>query len=188
MSTEVLRLAAYVAYLGAWVVFASFAILHAIPRSVGPDTSAPVRVSIPAMIGTLLQVVSALPITLSLPDGPLRPERLELAAALMLAPLGALLFVWSLRAAPKSATRNSLVTQGPYRWLRHPIYLAFFAMLVATGLLASAGLRLAAGIFLYLSGSELRIAVEEAELAHRYPEEHERYRRRTRWLYLPGLR
>jgi protein-S-isoprenylcysteine O-methyltransferase Ste14 len=34
--------------------------------------------------------------------------------------------------------RSLLVIRGAYSWLRHPIYLAFLAMLLATGLIASA--------------------------------------------------
>jgi protein-S-isoprenylcysteine O-methyltransferase Ste14 len=146
------------------------------------------RITVSAAAGTLLQVVSALPITLSLPEGPLHPRTPELAGGLILAPLGAILFVWSIRSTPLPPRRDVLVTHGPYRWLRHPMYLAFFAMLVATGLLASASLRLAAAVCLYLAGSELRIAGEESELAEKFPEEHHAYRLRTRWLYLPGLR
>jgi protein-S-isoprenylcysteine O-methyltransferase Ste14 len=187
MASEPLRLAAYIAYLAAWAVFAVVAILHAIPRG-GARVSGQIRITFSAAAGTLLQVVSALPITLSLPEGPLQPRRPELAGALILAPLGAILFLWSIRSTPFQTRRHILVTHGPYRWLRHPIYLAFFAMLLATGLLASARLRLAAAVFLYLAGSELRIAGEESELAGKFPAEHHAYRLRTRWLYLPGLR
>jgi protein-S-isoprenylcysteine O-methyltransferase Ste14 len=81
-----------------------------------------------------------------------------------------------------------LVTGGAYAWLRHPIYLAFLAMLIATGLLASASVQMIAAVILYVTGSELRIAAEESELSEKFPAEYARYRLKTRWRYLPGLR
>ena len=81
-----------------------------------------------------------------------------------------------------------MVTGGAYSWVRHPIYLAFLAMLVATGMLISSGVKLILPVLLYLAGSELRIASEEVELAKRFPDAYAMYRSRTRWRYLPGLR
>ena len=80
------------------------------------------------------------------------------------------------------------MTHGVYARMRHPIYLAFLAMLLATGLLASAGQGLLIAVALYLTGSELRIASEEEDLAREFAAEYEQYRLRTRWRYLPGLR
>ena len=72
--------------------------------------------------------------------------------------------------------------------MRHPIYLAFLAMLLATGLLVSAIPKLVIAVIIYLAGAEMRIADEERELSARHGDEYEQYRRRTRWRYLPGLR
>jgi protein-S-isoprenylcysteine O-methyltransferase Ste14 len=72
--------------------------------------------------------------------------------------------------------------------MRHPIYAAFLAMLLATGLLTSAGLILVAATVLYMAGSEFRIGSEEAKLAENFPASYAQYRLQTRWLYLPGLR
>jgi protein-S-isoprenylcysteine O-methyltransferase Ste14 len=179
-----MRLAAFCAYLGAWVVFAIGAIAGGIPR-VQRLAGAGFTLAGSVVIGTLLQIGSVLVITWRLSDKPLAPTRLELIGVLALAPLGAALFVWALLSGRGKA---GLVTWGPYSWMRHPIYLAFFAMLLATGLLASAGLRLAVAVVIYLAGTEMRIASEEAELAAAFPTEYGQYRVRTRWRYLPGLR
>lgn len=82
-------------------------------------------------------------------------------------------------------TRNDheLVTEGPYRYIRHPLYTAgmsyFLAMSVATGswLLLVAMLM----VFLFLL---LRLPKEEALLAQRFGEEYLAYQRRT-GLFLP---
>jgi protein-S-isoprenylcysteine O-methyltransferase Ste14 len=185
MPPEYLRLAAFWVYLGTWVALGVLALVLALP---GHRTGVPIRITVPSVAGMLLQAASALPITLSLKEGPLRPGFFEVAATLALAPLTAVLFGWIVLSAGRDSGPTTLVTWGPYAWLRHPMYLAFLAMLVATGLIASAGVKLVAAIALYVLGSELRIAAEEHELEESFPGEYARYRLRTRWRYLPGIR
>jgi len=184
MKMDPLRLAAFCAYLVSWLVLVVAAVAGAIPRR-GRVSS--VSLDGRVVAGTLMQAGSALVITLTLGDGPLRPTRLELAGTLALCPLAAAMFVWALRSTPEGSGEK-LATGGAYAWLRHPIYLAFLAMLVATGLLASSGVKLAVAAGLYVAGTEMRVAFEEAELAGRFPDEYAQYRRRVRWRYLPGLR
>jgi len=182
-----LRVAAFSAYLAAWLVLTIAAIAWAIPwRRRLP--AVPTRITVPDLVGMLLQGAAAMATTLSMKSGPLRPGTLELAGAPGLAPLAAALFVWALRSAPDNAGAETLTTGGAYAWLRHPIYAAFLAMLVATGLIVSGGVKLIVAVGLYLAGSELRIASEEADLAENFPASYAQYRRRTRWRYLPGLR
>jgi protein-S-isoprenylcysteine O-methyltransferase Ste14 len=187
MAIGPLKLAAYCVYLGAWLVVAVAAVVSALPR-LWKRVEATTTMSAPVLVGTLLQVLGAFATTRSMGSGPLRPGTFELAGALVLAPVGAALFCWALGSVPKDAGANTLVTGGAYSWMRHPIYLAFLAMLVATGFLVSGGKKLIVPVVLYLAGSELRIASEEAELNEKFPEGYAVYRRRTRWRYLPGLR
>jgi protein-S-isoprenylcysteine O-methyltransferase Ste14 len=187
MAVDPLRVAAFCAYLAAWLVFAIAAVVGAVPRLRRQATGA-MRLSVPVVIGTLLQAAAAFAITRSMASGPLRPRTFEMVGVLILAPLGAALFAWALRSVPRDADANELVTGGAYRWLRHPIYLAFLAMLVATGFVVSGGIRLVFPVILYLAGSELRIASEEEDLAEKFPDVYAQYRSRTRWRYLPGLR
>jgi protein-S-isoprenylcysteine O-methyltransferase Ste14 len=187
MPVDPLKIAAYCVYLAAWLVFAIAATMAALPR-LRRMTASPPGMSIPVLVGTLLQILAAFAITRSMASGPLRPRPIELAGALVLAPLAAALFVWAQASAPRADNANTLVTAGAYSWLRHPIYLAFLAMLVATGFLVAGGVKLIVPIVLYLAGSELRIASEEADLNEKFPEGYAVYRRQTRWRYLPGLR
>ena len=181
-----MKIAAYCIYLASWVVFAIAAAAGALPRI--RTQAAATAITAPVLLGTLLQVLAAFGVTRSMGSGPLRPRTFELAGAMVLAPLGAALFVWALRSVPRDAGRETLATRGAYAWVRHPIYLAFLAMLIATGLLVSDGVKLILPVLLYLAGSELRIASEEAELAKKFPEGYAIYRSRTRRRYLPGLR
>jgi len=121
-------------------------------------------------------------------SGPLRPRTFELIGVLLLAPLGAAIFVWAIQSAPRDADADVLVTGGAYSQVRNPIYLALLAMLVATGLLTSGGVKLILPVLFFLVGSELRIASEENELRKKFPEAYASYQSRTRWRYLPGLR
>jgi protein-S-isoprenylcysteine O-methyltransferase Ste14 len=136
----------------------------------------------------LMQGTAALPITLTLRDAPLRPGTSELIGVITLAPVAVGIFCWALWSVPDGTTSDTLVTSGAYSRLRHPIYLAFLAMLLATGFVASAGLALVAATGLYVAGTELRIASEEADLEERFPADYRKYRLKTRWRYLPGLR
>jgi protein-S-isoprenylcysteine O-methyltransferase Ste14 len=182
-----LKIAAYWVYLAAWLVFAVAAMAGAL-QLVRRQATATTVITAPVLIGTLLQILAAFAVTRSMGSGPLRPRVFELVGALVLAPLGAALFVWALRSVPRDADGDTLVTEGAYSWLRNPMYLAFLAMLLATGFLISGGVKLILPVLLYVAGSELRIASEESELAEKFPEGYAMYRSRTPWRYLPGLR
>ena len=180
-----MRLAAFVTYLAAWAVFAAAAALNALSKLRQPAT--PITLHAPLVIGTLLQFAGALAVTLSMRrDVPLQPPAPHLVAAMILAPVAAILFIWTLRSQSPSPV-TGLVTTGAYAILRHPLYLAFLLMLLATGLLVTTIPKLAASALLYLAGTELRLASEEQELLDRYPH-YSDYRQRTRYRYLPGLR
>lgn len=187
MPIEQLRLAAFCAYLAAWVVFAIGSFVNAIPRF-QRRSNLQIRLKVSGTLGAALQIASAPIITFTLADGPLRPQPLELIGAFALSPLAIFLFIGALLSSRRNTTSNTLVTDGVYAWIRHPIYLAFLIMLIATGLMASARQRLVLAIVVYLAGSELRISGEEKELARTLGIPYEQYRIRTRWRYFPGLR
>ena len=101
-----------------------------------------------------------------------------------LAAAGAAGFVWSARSLGKSMTPyprprkdGELVEKGPYRFVRHPIYVAGLLFFLGVGLTSSVPATLGA---LALGTLWWRKALlEEAHLAGRYPE-YEDYRRRVR--------
>lgn len=93
------------------------------------------------------------------------------------------MYWWALRSGSAG-----LVTSGAFAVVRHPMYLGFFLLVMATALLASARWTMLAALAVYALGTEMRVAKEEAELEQRFGGEHVRYRARTRWRWLPGLR
>jgi protein-S-isoprenylcysteine O-methyltransferase Ste14 len=98
---------------------------------------------------------------------------------------GALLFVATLRALGPNLTdtvvtrrEHTLVTHGPYRWVRHPFYLSALVGGVGTALLA-ANLLILASTLLVHTLLVVRTPLEERHLAARFGEPYHEYRRRV---------
>ncbi len=84
---------------------------------------------------------------------------------------------WSL--AARLVEGHKLLTEGPFRVVRHPIYTAMFGMLLANGLAVSyLGVLLPAGI-VYWIGAAIRMRSEEKLLRDTFGEEFEAYARRV---------
>ncbi len=103
-----------------------------------------------------------------------------------------LFFGWALRTLGKNYTAgvvvresHSLVTNGPYRWVRHPVYTGYFALTAAVFLLSAnwfIGLTLLAVHILVAS----RVGEEETLLLERFGDEYRAYMQRT-GRFLPRL-
>lgn len=111
------------------------------------------------------------------------------AGGVILAGLG-LLLLWrshsalgkNFRPTLEVAPDQELVTTGPYRYVRHPLYLAFLLMLTSTGFLSSNWFIGVVGVLLIASITVVRIPAEEALLSQRFGEGYREYRQRTRAL------
>jgi protein-S-isoprenylcysteine O-methyltransferase Ste14 len=80
---------------------------------------------------------------------------------------------------------RGLVTSGPYRWVRHPLYAT--EALASTGLLLPVLSPLAVAIFgVYLYLTLRRTVYEEAVLVAAFPD-YAAYRQQTRWRFIPGV-
>ncbi len=74
---------------------------------------------------------------------------------------------------------HRLVTTGPYRFIRHPIYASFIAiMLLVLPLSANWALGLS-GLLLVISIAAVRIPIEEDQLHKRFGKDWEEYRDQT---------
>jgi protein-S-isoprenylcysteine O-methyltransferase Ste14 len=105
------------------------------------------------------------------------------------------LLLWTLHSLGRNLTDTvvtrreaALVTHGPYRWIRHPFYVAMLLAVIGTSLVA-------ANWFLAITGVEVfallavRATTEERNLVARFGRDYEEYMRQTgRFLPRPGPR
>jgi protein-S-isoprenylcysteine O-methyltransferase Ste14 len=80
---------------------------------------------------------------------------------------------------------HTLITGGPYRWVRHPIYAGMTLALVGTAL-ASGAFYGFIGLALILFGFLVRVRLEEGLMRETFPADYAEYSRRTARL-IPGV-
>ena len=114
-------------------------------------------------------------------------------AGLLLGLAGGSLLVWTLGNLGKNLTdtvvtrrEHSLVTSGPYRWVRNPFYDAVALSILANGLAAANWFILVTGI-LVVALLVLRTSTEEKKLIERFGDSYRSYMQRT-GRFLPRLR
>jgi len=88
---------------------------------------------------------------------------------------------------PTSATRkeHTLVTSGPYRWVRHPLYTVGSSLFVAFGMMADNWFVAALGILAFIAMA-IRTPKEEANLIEKFGDEYRDYMKHT-GRFLPKL-
>ena len=89
--------------------------------------------------------------------------------------------------AARIIDHHELITEGPYRIVRNPIYAGMLGMLIATGLAVSRLPAMLAGIALFWIGTLIRVRVEEKLLLATFGEQFEEYKRKVPSL-IPGIR
>jgi protein-S-isoprenylcysteine O-methyltransferase Ste14 len=82
---------------------------------------------------------------------------------------------------------HELVTSGPYRVIRHPIYTSMLCLMLGMGLVVTPLPLLALAMLLGVIGTEIRVRIEDGLLATRFGEPFSEYRRRVR-AYIPWIR
>ena len=107
-----------------------------------------------------------------------------IAVALLLPALA--FFAWSFRSLGTNYRggvglyeAHELVTSGPYRWIRHPIHVAFIGVMLLVLLLSANWVLGLSGLLLVTSIAAGRIPAEERELHDRFGRAWETYRERT---------
>ena len=74
---------------------------------------------------------------------------------------------------------HQLVTHGPYRWVRHPLYTVATVAFLSLGLIASNAFILVMGGVIFAAMALLVVPKEEAKLMDKFGEAYDEYRRRT---------
>ena len=104
---------------------------------------------------------------------------------------GLALRIWSMRVLGEYYTRTLrvterqvIVTQGPYRMIRHPGYLGVICLWIGFGLAIGNWIATIVMAILLLGVYGYRIRSEEAMLVDRFGEEYQKYRKQT-WRLIP---
>ena len=120
-----------------------------------------------------------------------------LAAGGLLLVLGMALQIWTLAlltlpgimGVPEvTEVKGRLVTGGPFSVVRHPTYLSHTLMLLGVFLLTGVASTGVVTVLDILVVNTMIIPLEERELAARFGEEYEEYRKRVPSRFLPGKR
>jgi protein-S-isoprenylcysteine O-methyltransferase Ste14 len=178
-----------------WLIFAGVFIFRQRPET-APDQKRD-RGSIPGVVlqGLSYAVVWSIhrllftPIVLAN-----KPVEITLSFLAIVSAVGSVVFVmsavktlgkeWSLTA--RLVEGHKLATEGPYRFVRHPIYTAMLGMLLATGLAISRWPALVLAMVIFFIGTAIRIRTEERLLREAFGAEFEVYKGRVSAL-VPGL-
>lgn len=112
-----------------------------------------------------------------------KPPEIALAVVTIAIAVGSVWFIssairtlgkqWSLGA--RLIEGHKLITEGPYRLVRNPIYTGMFGMLLATGLAVSHWVGLLIGIVVYAFGTVVRVHSEEKLLRGAFGAEFDAY-------------
>lgn len=155
-----------------------------IPRSREPGRLIAGRllVTLPLLAGILACIVSPRSMAWSAYDGPewLRWLGVALGVVSMFSAR------WVLRAIGSNVSEtiltksaHQLVTHGPYRWIRHPLYTTGTVLLVSLGLIAANWFVLSFAVIALLSVRFVVVPMEERQLIAHFGAAYERYRRGT---------
>jgi protein-S-isoprenylcysteine O-methyltransferase Ste14 len=82
---------------------------------------------------------------------------------------------------------HQLVCSGPYRIVRHPIYAGMLALYLAVASLWTPWPLAAAGLVLFILGTEIRVRIEDRLLASRFGQKFAQYKASTP-AYIPFVR
>ena len=90
--------------------------------------------------------------------------------------------------SPTSATRkqHTLVTSGPYHWVRHPLYTVGSSMFISFGMMADNWFIAVLGALAFIAMA-IRTPKEEANLIAKFGDEYREYMKRT-GRFLPRLK
>jgi protein-S-isoprenylcysteine O-methyltransferase Ste14 len=91
---------------------------------------------------------------------------------------------WAMRA--RLVEGHQLITEGPYSYIRNPIYTGMLGMLIATGLATEHWIALLIALPIFFAGMVIRIRTEEKLLRAEFGNEFEEYARRVPAV-LPGI-
>ena len=113
-------------------------------------------------------------------------------SGVVLGVVAALAELWTLRSLGPNLTdtvvtrqTHTLITRGPYRWVRHPFYVCMLLFVTSAALMMANWFVLACGVVTFALLA-LRSRIEEQKLLDRFGEPYRAYRAAT-GRFLPGI-
>ena len=184
MNLRGVHIAAFAVVIVGWIVFAALFLLQKKPKREKATHQERISVVGIAIQGLAYAAVWMLERPRFTPILPL-PGLLEVVPAVTAAALS-IFSVWVSMASIRTLGKewsfearlvegHRLVTTGPYRWVRHPIYSAMLGKLVATGLVVSHWIGLLAGVVIFGIGTAIRVRSEEKLLRAQFGSEYDDY-------------
>ncbi len=197
ITLEPLATAVFIVVILCWFVFAAAFIFRKKPPAAATVERKRERAS---LVGIILQgfaygVIWAVRRQYFTPIAQMS-KPLEIALAILTIAL-ALSSVWLVIASVRTLGRqwsfaarvvegHRLVTEGPYKFVRNPIYTGMLGMLIATGLATSHWLGLLLGLIIFLTGTLIRVRSEEKLLREEFGQEFDAYSARVSSI-IPGI-
>lgn len=189
-------LAAFAAVMLCWLVFGIFFLVRTLQRPRRQETRRNPR----SILGMVLQGAGyfVMWVFFRRDRGPIvsMPMALDVTVAIIAVAL-AVGSVWLVIVAVRTLGKqwalaarlvegHKLIVDGPYRWVRNPIYAGMLGMLLATGLVATQWLAFMAATVIFFVGTVIRVRSEETLLRQEFGPEFDAYARRVPAL-IPGL-
>ncbi len=187
VQTDAIGLTTLILVFLPWLAFGVALVFRKKPGQVEEAKRAPA-----ATLGIALQSLSfalvwVLPRSRWWPFGPSLAGELGVAvAAVVLAYASAGLCLQAVRTLGKQWTYQArvikgheLITQGPYAFVRNPIYLGMFGAILATGLAFSRWWTFLSAVVVFLIGNRIRIRAEEKLLRETFGAQFDEYARRV---------
>jgi protein-S-isoprenylcysteine O-methyltransferase Ste14 len=185
-------LAPYTVSLACWAIFEIGLLVRDVVRGAGGERrDRGTRALLSVSFG--VSVVLSWTLPTRLPGLDLGAQRALAVAGLVAIWAGLVLRVWAVvtlgrffRTFISVDEGQSVVSRGPYRWVRHPSYAGILMIVFGFGVGSGNALALAVSVVLPGAAIIRRVAVEESELVRGLGEPYRAYQRRTRRL-VPGV-
>lgn len=195
LHTDAIGLAALISLFVLWIVFGLLFIF----RKKTPQTEEAKRAPV-ARLGIALQGVAFALVWVfrrarwwPLPDS-MAGELILASVSVTLVGISNWLCMYSIQTLGKQWTvrarlikEHELITSGPYAFVRNPIYLGIFGLMVGTGFVVSTWWSLLGAVVFFLVGNHIRIRAEEKLLREAFGSQFDDYARRVPaffpWIY-----
>lgn len=187
-SLESLPTLVFAVVILSWMMFVVVFLMHKKPPAGSEQKRERVSIVGIALQGAAYAIVWSIHRHFFTPIAPMsKPLEIALAILTMLLAIGS---VWSVSAAVKALGKqwsiaarlvegHKLVTEGPYRIVRNPIYTGMLGMLLATGLAISHWIALLIAIIVFAIGTWIRVRSEERLLREAFGAEFDEYARKV---------